>query len=184
MSSLVSVFVGTSLDGFIARTNGDLDWMQGPGSGAGVDYGYNEFIARIDALVMGRRTFEKVLTFETWPYQKPVFVLTHRPLEIPTELKQKVEALEGEPRIVVEKLSQRGLARLYVDGGRTIQEFLRAGLVNELVLSRLPILIGTGIPLFGPLPRDLRLKHVKTRVFHGGMVQSTYEVLNRQQSNE
>jgi dihydrofolate reductase len=181
----VSVFIGTSLDGFIARTNGDLDWMQGPGGeggeggGGGGDYGYNSFIARIDAIVMGRKTFEKVLTFEVWPYQKPVIVLTHRPLQIPAKLRKKVEAMSGAPREVVDRLAKRGLLRLYVDGGRTIQGFLSAGLVNELIVSRLPVLIGTGIPLFGPLPADIRLKLVETRTFPGGMVQSAYEVEGR-----
>jgi dihydrofolate reductase len=174
------VFIGMSLDGFIARANGDLDWLQGTDGEAGGDYGYDLFIARIDAIVMGRRTFEKVLTFEKWPYQKHVIVLTHHPLKIPSGLQGKVEVMKGSPSQVVDRLAKRNLVRLYVDGGRTIQGFLRAGLVTELVLSRLPILLGTGIPLFGPLPRDMRLKHVKTRVFHGGMVQSTYEALNRQ----
>ena len=176
VDSKVSVFIGTSLDGFIARTNGDLDWMQGPGGEGGGDYGYNIFIARIDAIVMGRKTFEKVLTFETWPYQKPVIVLTHRPLQIPVKLQKKVEAMVGAPKEVVDRLAKLGLLRLYVDGGRTIQGFLSAGLVDELIVSRLPILIGTGIPLFGPLPADIRLKLVETRAFPGGMVQSAYEV--------
>lgn len=90
VASKVSVFIGTSLDGFIARTNGALDWMQGPGGEGGGDYGYDSFVARIDAIVMGRKTFEKVLTFETWSYQKPVIVLTHRPLQIPSKLPKKV----------------------------------------------------------------------------------------------
>jgi dihydrofolate reductase len=165
-----------SLDGFIARTNGDLDWLQGSGNGA-ADYGYQRFIARINAIVMGRRTFEKVLTFGKWPYEKPVIILTHRSLRIPTELRSKVEIMEGTPKEIVCRLAERGHAHLYLDGGRTIQEFLRAGLVNELVLSRLPILLGKGIPLFGPLPSDTRLKHSKTKVYPGGMVQSTYEIL-------
>ena len=179
VNSKVSVFVGTSLDGFIARTNGDLDWMQEPSSEGGADYGYNSFIARIDAIVMGRKTFEKVLTFETWPYQKPVFVLTHRRLRIPVKLRKRVEVMAGTPKEIVDRLAKRRHFRLYVDGGRTIQRFLRAGLVNELVVSRLPILIGTGIPLFGTLSEDIRLKHVETRAFPGGMVQSAYEVKGR-----
>jgi len=172
----VSVFIGTSLDGFIARTNGDMDWMQGPGGEGGGDYGYESFGARIDAIVMGRKTFEKVLTFGTWPYQKPVIVLTHRPLQIPLKLRKEVEIMAGAPKEVVERLVKRGLLRLYVDGGQTIQEFLTAGLVHELIVSRLPVLIGTGIPLFGPLQADIRLKLLETRAFSGGMVQSAYEV--------
>jgi dihydrofolate reductase len=175
-SSKVSVFIGMSLDGFIARLNGDLDWMRAPGVQAGDDYGYSKFMERIDAIVMGRKTFEKVLTFENWPYEKPVFVLTRRPLRIPAELQKKIETMSGAPAEVVDWLAKRGFLRLYVDGGQTIQGFLRAGLVHELIVSQLPILIGTGIPLFGPLRADIRLKHVETRTFAGGMVQSTYEV--------
>jgi dihydrofolate reductase len=172
--SKVSVFIGTSLDGFIARTNGDLDWMQG--SGGSGDFGYDNFVARIDAIIMGRKTFEKVLTFETWSYQKPVIVLTHRSVRIPEKLQKKAETMAGTPKEVVDKLTKRGLFRLYVDGGQTIQGFLNSGLIDELIVSRLPILIGTGIPLFGPLHVDIKLKLVETHVFPGGMVQSTYEV--------
>jgi dihydrofolate reductase len=97
IGSKVFVFVGVSLDGFISRTNGDVDWMQGPGPEVGGDYGYDSFVARIDAIVMGRKTFEKVLTFGTWPYQKPVFVLTRRSLQIPVELQKKIETKAGTP---------------------------------------------------------------------------------------
>lgn len=173
----VSVFVGASLDGFIARKNGDLDWLEGPGGSPGEDYGYRAFVSRIDALVMGRGTFEKVLTFKEWPYgKKPVFVLTHRPLVIPPKLTGTVEAMSGTPAEVVARLAKRGLHRLYVDGGKTIQEFIAAGLVDELIASRLPVLIGEGIPLFGPVPADIRLKHVETRTFAGGVVQSVYKI--------
>jgi dihydrofolate reductase len=171
----VSVFMGTGLDGFIARTNGDLDWMSGPGGRADDDYGYNSFMSRIDAVVMGRKTFKKVLTFETWPYQKPVIVLTHRPLRIPARLCKRVETMSGSPKNIVDRLAKRGLLRLYVDGGQTIQGFLSVGMIHELIVSRLPILIGTGIPAFGPLPKDIRLKHIETRTYPGGMVQSAYE---------
>jgi dihydrofolate reductase len=174
----VSVFIGLSMDGFIARANGDLDWMYGPGGQAAEDYGYDSFMARIDAIVMGRKTFEKVLTFETLPYQKPVVVLTHRPIQVPERLQEKVEAMSGAPNDIVDRLAKRGLLRLYVDGGQTIQGFLRAGLVQELIVCRLPILIGAGIPLFGPLTQDIRLKLVKTRSYPGGMVQSAYEIEN------
>jgi len=176
--SKVSLFIGTSLDGFIARANGDMGWMRGQGGRAGDDYGYNSFVARIAAIVMGRKTFEKVLTFETWPYQKPVIVLTHRPLRIPARLRKRVETMSGSPKNIVDRLAKRGLYRLYVEGGQTIQGFLSVGMVHELIVSRLPILIGTGIPAFGPLPKDIRLKHVETRTYLGGMVQSAYEIEN------
>lgn len=184
IGSKVSVFIGMSLDGFIARPNGELDWMQQESGESSGDYGYNSFMARIDAIVMGRKTFEKVLTFGTWPYQKPVVVLTHQPLRIPAKLQKKVEIMAGNPKDIVERLAKQGLLRLYVDGGQTIQGFLNAGLVHELILSRLPILIGTGIPLFGPLQSDIRLRLVETRAFPGGMVQSTYEIVTASAKNK
>jgi dihydrofolate reductase len=154
--------------------------MQESGNeGASGDYGYEAFMARIDAIVMGRKTFEKVLSFDAWPYQKPVFVLTNRHFKIQAELSDKIETMAGTPREVVDRLAKRGLLHLYVDGGQTIQGFLSAGLVDELIISQLPILIGNGIPLFGPLSADIRLRHLGTRTFPGGMIQSTYRVENR-----
>ena len=174
-----SVFVGVSLDGYIARPNGDLDWLMGEGGGDSAEYGYNEFIAGIDAIVMGRNTFEKVVTFEKWYYgNKRVVVLSHHPLDLSVAQARGgvVEQLEGSPAEIVSKLAASGACRLYVDGGLTIQEFLRAGLIGRLIISRLPVLIGEGIPLFGSLSHDIRLSHITTRTFPGGMVQTEYSI--------
>ena len=168
-----SVFIGTSVDGFIARSNGDLDWLP---PGGGEPHGYDEFMATVDALVMGRKTFETVLTFDTWPYgEKPVFVLSTRPLA-PAPLGAVVERMSGDPAEVVSQLAARGIQHVYVDGGITIQGFMRAGLIQRLIITRVPVLIGDGIPLFGSLPRDLRLRHVATRHYPSGLVQSEYLV--------
>ena len=173
-----SVFVGVSLDGFIAREDGGIDWLDTPDDEPGEDYGYHAFFASVDALVMGRNTYELVRTFDAWPYgSKPVIVLTTRPLEIPEELRDRVSTMSGEPAEIVRELGARGMRHLYVDGGVTIQRFLAAGLIHRMTITRLPILIGTGIPLFGPIPHDIRLRHVATRVFRNGMVQSTYDVV-------
>lgn len=169
-----SVFVGTSLDGFIARANGTLDFLdQGGGSES---HGYEEFIATVDALVMGRNTFETVLGFGKWPYgEKPVFVLTSRALpSVPTGA--VVERMSGDPREIVSQLEARGIQHAYVDGGVTVQRFLGAGLITRLIVSRVPVLIGDGISLFGPLPRDVTLQHVATKVYGSGLVQSEYAV--------
>jgi len=177
-----AVFVGVSLDGFIARPNGDLDWLMGEGGGGSAEYGYNEFIAGIDAIVMGRRTFEKVLTFDKWYYgDKRVVVLSHQPLDLSVARARGaiVEQMAGTPVEIVSKLAASDASHLYVDGGVTIQEFLRAGLIHRLILSRLPVLIGEGIPLFGSIPHDIRLNHIATRTYPGGMVQSEYHVLSR-----
>jgi dihydrofolate reductase len=168
-----SVFIATSLDGFIARANGDLDWLP---AGGGEPHGYDEFIAGVDALVIGRKTFETVLAFDTWPYgQKPVFVLSTRALA-PAPLGAAVESMSGPPADIVSELETRGIRHVYVDGGITIQRFLQAELIQRLIITRVPVIIGTGIPLFGAVQRDIILRHVATRQYASGLVQSEYEV--------
>lgn len=174
-----SVFCGISLDGFIARPNGELDWLTGPVDDKGQedDHGFTPFFESVDALVMGRHSFEKVMSFNEWYYgTKPVIVLTSRPLEIPPQHKATVETMSGEPADIIKKLEARGFKHLYIDGGITVQRFLRAGLINRMILSRLPVLIGQGIPLFGSLPRDIQWRLVSTKSYPGGMVQSEYEI--------
>lgn len=175
-----SVFVGVSLDGFIARPNGDLDWLMAEGGGDSAEYGYNEFIADIDAIVMGRKTFEKVLSFDKWYYGgNRVAVLSNRPLDLSLARDHGgvIELMGGSPAEIVSKLAASGARRLNVDGGITIQQFLRAGLIHRVIISRLPVLIGEGIPLFGSFPRDIRLSHIATRTYPGGMVQSEYHII-------
>ncbi len=168
-----SVFVGVSVDGFIARTNGGLDWLP---PGGGEPHGYDEFIASVDALVIGRKTYETVLSFSNWPYGAwPVFVLSTSPLA-PAPPGALVERLSESPAEVVARLAARGIAHIYVDGGVTIQRFLRAGLIQRLVITRVPVLIGAGIPLFGTTPNDIRLRHIATRSYPSGLVRSEYEV--------
>jgi dihydrofolate reductase len=169
-----SVFIGTSLDGFIARTNGDLDFLP---PGGGEPHGYDEFMASVDALVIGRKTFETVLTFDKWPYgEKTVVVLSTRPLAR-APLGAVVERMSGTPADISSQLAARGIRHIYVDGGITIQRFLQDGLIHRLVITRVPVLIGTGIPLFGSVPRDIVLRHVGTRQYVSGLVQSEYEVV-------
>jgi dihydrofolate reductase len=170
----VSVFIGTSLDGFIARPNGDFDFLP---EGGGEPHGYNEFIASVDAIVIGRKSFEKVLTFEPWPYgDKRVVVLSSRPVDLSAAVGGVVEQMAGPPAEIVSQLAASGAHHLYVDGGITIQRFLRAGLIQRLIITRVPVLIGDGIPLFGALPHDVRLRHVATRHYPSGLVQSEYHV--------
>jgi dihydrofolate reductase len=127
-------------------------------------------------LVIGRKTFETVLAFRQWPYgEKPVFVLSTRPLA-PAPPDAVVEHMSGEPAAIWAQLAARGLQHIYVDGGITIQRFLRAGLIQRLIITRVPVLIGQGIPLFGALPHDVILRHVATRQYAGGLVQSEYAV--------
>ncbi|NTV72786.1 MAG: dihydrofolate reductase [Holophaga sp.] len=170
----VSVFVGVSVDGFLARPNDDLDWLPEGGE----SHGYDEFLAGVDALVMGRRTFEKVLAFGAWPYDsKRVVVLSRRPVDLARTGSAPVEQMSGSPGEIVARLAERGINHLYVDGGVTIQEFLRAGRVDRLIITRVPVLIGEGIPLFGTLPHDVHLRHVATRDYPSGLVQTEYAVI-------
>lgn len=168
------VFIGTSLDGFIARLNGDLDWMTGPSGGD--DYGYADFFGSVDAIVMGRGTYEKVLTFGAWPFDKPVMVAsrTLTQAELRADLAERVEVTSDSPRAILEAAAARGWSRVYVDGGKLIQSFLREGLIADMIVSRLPVLIGEGLPLFGPIEGDLKLTHVETRSYPSGLVQSRY----------
>jgi dihydrofolate reductase len=178
VSIKASVFIATSLDGFIARSNGDLDWLTGAQSASTEqDYGYQEFMDTVDTIVLGRNTFELVLTFDTWPYSgKNVVVISSKPRAVPPHLVDSVEWLSLPPQDLVERLASQGATHLYVDGGKTIQGFLRAGLIDELTITLVPILIGTGVPLFGSLDHDVKLTHIATRQFESGFVQSKYRV--------
>jgi dihydrofolate reductase len=174
------VFVGTSVDGFIARQNGAFDFLPADG---GEPHGYEEFFASVDALVIGRKTYETVLAMsEAWYYRdKRVVVLSSRPLDLSPALRRggRVEQMSGPPQEIVTQLAAGGAQHLYVDGGFTIQEFLRAGLIDRLVITRVPVLIGTGISLFGAVPHDIPLEHLVTRQYKTGLVQSEYRVVNR-----
>lgn len=182
-----SVYIATSLDGFIAREDGSLDWL--PQSDTDIDstetdvadvdgdMGFQAFMASIDAMVMGRNTFETVLSFGQWPYgDTRVIVLSRRGVEIPDHLTATVETSSSPLHELVEHLSARGFEHLYVDGGSTIQSFLNGGLITQLIITRIPVLIGSGIPLFGPLDNDIHLNHIETVSMPGGLVQSTYQV--------
>jgi dihydrofolate reductase len=168
-----SVFVGTSLDGFIARTDGTLDFLSPSGD---EPHGFEEFMASVDALVMGRNTYDIVLEFGSWPYgEKPVFVLSSKDIGVPPN-GAIVERMHGNPEEIASEIAARGIEHIYVDGGVTIRQFLRAGLIQRFIITRVPVLIGSGIPLFGELERDVALKHVATRQFASGLVQSEYEL--------
>ena len=170
----LSVFVGTSLDGFIARHNGDYDFLPADG---GEPHGYDEFIASVDTILIGRNTFEVVLKLPGWPYgEKRVVVLSHRPLDL-SKVPGSVEQMSGEPSNIVDKLAATRARHVYVDGGITVQEFLRAGQIHHLTITRVPVLIGEGIPLFSTLPHDIKLRHLGTRQYKSGLVTSEYEVL-------
>ena len=172
---LTSVFIGTSVDGFIARPNDALDFLP---AGGGEPHGYNEFIATVDVLVIGRRTYEIVLAFPEWPYgDKQVVVLSTRPLDFSAVRGGLVEQMSGPPAEIVSKLTARGFQHAYIDGGVTIQQFLRAGLIQRLTITRVPVLIGEGIPLFGAIAKDISLHHISTHHYASGLVKTEYRVI-------
>lgn len=179
MNTKQSVFIATSLDGYIARLNGDIDWLTAFESSDDTAYGFHEFMDSVDGLVMGRHTFEKVIDLEKWPYpSKKVVVLSSHPLKVPDKLLSKVDIMSGSPAEIIDTLSGKGYYHLYVDGGKTIQRFLRKGFIQEMIITVVPVLIGEGIPLFGSLERDIKLERCSTTPFENGLVQNRYRVLH------
>ena len=173
----VHVFIATSLDGFIARTDGDIGWLlrhDDPDE----DHGYDAFIADKDVIVMGRGSYEKVLTFDQWPYDRPVQVLSKRlaGTAVPEALSGKVQFSCCTPRETLQSLAEQKMRKVYVDGGQLVQSFLREGLVTEMVITTVPVLIGSGRRLFGALPHDIELKLIASRSFPSGLVQSVYRI--------
>jgi dihydrofolate reductase len=168
-----SVYIGTSLDGFIARKDGDFDWLSQFANDEAI-HAYEEFLRGVDAIIIGKGTFEKVLGFPSWPYKKMVYVLSHSIEQVPDMLKGKVTLLSMKPEELIGYLSEKGFSSLYIDGGRVIQDFLQLDLIDELIIARVPILIGTGIPLFDRIDRDLPFNHLRTVVQSNGLVRSYY----------
>ena len=174
----LSVYVAASLDGFIARENGSMDWLRAGGKRPPEEETvYRAFIDSVDAIVMGRVTYDTVREFPSWPYgAKPVVVLSHHDIAIPPALSATVQRMAGPPAELADRFETRGWQHLNVDGGKTIQGFLSAGLISRLIINRVPVLLGSGTPLFGPLPGDLWLEHVRTTSYPGGLVQSELRV--------
>lgn len=172
------VFIATSLDGFIARADGDLSWLLQRDDPA-EDHGFAAFIAGIDALVMGAGTYAAVKDFDPWPYPCPVLVLSQRltDSDLPDRLRGRLRVSAAPPQAAMAQLADAGARRVYVDGGQVIRSFLRAGLIEDMVISVVPVLLGSGLPLFGPLQADLALAHQGTVAFPSGLVQSRYRVL-------
>ena len=170
----LSVFCGVSVDGFLARPNHTLDFLH---TGEQEPHGFEEFYGSVDVVVIGRKTFEVVLTFGEWFYgKKAVVVLSSRLMDFSSVKGGNVRQMSGDPAKIAGELNASGFKHAYIDGGITIQRFLAAGLIDRLVITRVPVLIGEGISLFGPLPQDVSLNHVATRCYKGGLVQSEYEI--------
>jgi dihydrofolate reductase len=179
MTPLCKVFIATSLDGYIAREDGSIDWLDEANRlvPPGEDCGYSAFIASVDAIVMGRGTFDTVSAMADWPYgATPVYVLSRSLSELPSGTPQSVHLVRGGPEDALVLAAARGHGSLYIDGGRTIQAFLAAGLISEMTITVIPILLGSGRSLFGPLAADIELQLVSSRAYSFGFVQSHYRV--------
>jgi dihydrofolate reductase len=171
-----TVYIATSLDGYIAREDGTIDWLMELPNPNNNDYGFSVFLEKIDGIIMGRKSFETVMGFHEWPYPKtkPIFVLSNSLDELPGRLSVKVEIVKGELKRIIEILKDKGINNLYVDGGKTIQSFLKEDLIDEMIITRVPILLGSGIPLFGKNNLELKFEHVGTEVFNNMLVRSKY----------
>ena len=179
MGIRASVFVAMSLDGYIARKNGSIDWLLKASEKVpdGEDFGYAEFMDSVDAIVMGRKTFEHVLAFPEWPYgTKPVIVCSRKFVDVPSMLRDKVSGSDDEPGTIAKKLAMTGARRVYVDGGITIQRFLEAGLIDDLIITVIPVILGEGRPLFGPIGRDAKLYLDSAKPFKCGFIQLKYSL--------
>ena len=140
------------------------------------DYGFSEFLDRTDGIIMGRKSFETVLGFNEWPYAKrvPIFVLSNTLNQLPHNLSANVEIVRGELKEIIELLRDKGINNLYIDGGKTIQSFLKEDLIDEMIITRIPILLGSGIPLFDKNNLELMFEHVGTEVYNNMLVRSKY----------
>jgi len=179
MGIRASVFIATSLDGFISRKDGSIDWLNEANASvpAGEDCGYKAFADSVDVMVMGRHTFDLVRTFDTWPYgDNRVVVLSSRLVEIPEGFPKTVSSSSETPEVLMRRLEAEGARHVYVDGGITIQRFLAAGLIDELTMTLIPVLLGEGRPLFGALDKDVKLTFLQTKSYDFGFVQVTYGV--------
>jgi len=173
---VAEVFIATSLDGFIARPDGDIGWLVGQPVPEGEDFGYAAFMRTIGALVMGRVTFEKTLGFADWPYAVPVVVMSRAPerVMVPDALSGRVRVTSASPEAVLRDLAEAGVTRVYVDGGQVVRAFLAAGLVRRMTVTLIPVLLGQGRPLWGHGAGDIDLTLVAARHWGNGFVQVEY----------
>lgn len=169
-----TVYIATSIDGYIARKDGSIDWLLEQPNPSGSDYGFAEFMDRIDGIIMGRNTFETVSAFDEWAYTKPVFVLTNTLTELSGKWASKGQIVKGELSEVLQSLHDKNITRLYIDGGKTIQNFLKQDLIDEMVITRIPVLLGSGIPLFTDDLPELKFEHIATEVYDNVLIKSSY----------
>ena len=167
-------YIGHSIDGYIADKNGGIDWLNEIPNPNNDDFGFAEFMGKVDAIVMGRNTFEMVQSFGMWPYTKPVYVISSRLKTLSEEYSGKAKILNLKPAQIIEKLREIGHTDLYIDGGALIQSFLSEDLMDELIITAIPILLGGGVSLFGDLPKPMKFKLKKSEVLLNSLVKNHY----------
>ena len=173
------VYIAQSLDGYIAGANGELDWLEEIDNPEQSDFGFSAFMNTVDALIMGKNTFEKVLSFGMWPYEKPVFVASASLSSLPSSVEGKAFLLKGTPSDMVAELNGKGCENLYIDGGVVIQSFLNEDLIDDLIVTTVPVLLGGGISLFGSLPERVKLTLISSEVLLNQLVKTHYHVEKR-----
>jgi dihydrofolate reductase len=173
------VFIACSLDGFIARLDGSLYWLVNIPNPTGNDYGYKDFIKSIDAIIMGRNTFDVVSKFKDWPYEKPVLVFTNSLKKLDSKYMGKAEIIHGDFKSIINLMKDKRINNLYVDGGKTIQTFLSNDLIDEMIITTIPILLGNGIKLFDSISHELEFKILSSEVLNGEMIKTHYKRRNR-----
>lgn len=173
-----TIYIAKSLDGYIAKKDNNLDWLNEFPNPERNDYGFDEFTKRIDAVIIGKNTFEVVLSFGQWMYNKAVFIISSQLKSVPKNLINKAEILNEKPQSVVNLLNSRGYKNLWIDGGKVIQAFLKARLIHEIIITTVPIILGEGIPLFTKGICEQKYDHHNTEIFSSGLVKSCYKITN------
>jgi len=168
----ISVYIATSIDGYIAQEDGGLDWLERTPT-PNEDFGFKEFMNSIDVLVMGRKTYEIVSGFGEWPYQGKRVVVISQTLDA---VREEAELFSGDIQNLVSNLHGEGIKHIYVDGGVTISKFLEAGMVDQMIITVIPIILGKGIRLFNPMDKEHDCKLISAKPYPSGLVQLHYEL--------
>ncbi len=169
------VYIATSIDGYISDKDGGLDWLQMVPNPDNLDFGWADFMNSIDAVVMGRKTFEKVCSFDCdWPYTKLVFVLSDSLKSLPEGYEEKAKLIQGPLSEILKNINNNGYENLYIDGGIAVQNFLKEDLIDEMIVTVIPILLGGGTPLFAEFPKQMEFECIKSEVLLNALVQTQY----------
>lgn len=169
----ISIYIASSIDGYIARKDGNLDWLH-YGHTGDEDYGFKKFTSTIDAVIMGKNTYEVVSSFDEWAYKNKRVIVLSNTL---TEVRKEAELFSGKLTELLAKLHAENVKHIWVDGGITASKFLEAGLVDDLTISIIAMILGSGIPLFSTMNQERRCHLVSTQSYPSGLVQLKYKIV-------